>query len=102
MCGWLTTSTPTACRKESNMPEEIRAALQSIPDSIVLSHLFCTVPEVWGWREDKLMVYASEKYAWIDSTYMSLHEATAPEVQHAAKLIHAMNKEGLPEELKHV
>jgi hypothetical protein len=47
------------------------------------------------------MAYASEKYAWIDSTYMSLHEATVTEVQHAAKLIHAMNKDGLPEELNH-
>lgn len=88
------------------MPTEIRAALQSIPDSIVLSHLFCTAPEVSGWRErrhtkDKLMAYASEEYAWIDSTYMSLHEATTKEVQHAAKLIHAMNKEGLPQELNH-
>lgn len=89
------------------MPSEIRAALQSIPDSIVLSHLFCTAPEVSGWRgrrhtKDKLMAYASEKYAWIDSTYMSLHDATVIEVQHAAKLIHAMNKDGLPEALKHV
>lgn len=88
------------------MPSEIRAALQSIPDSIVLSHLFCTAPEKQGWRErrytqDKLMAYASEKYAWIDSTYMSLHNATTPEVQHAANLIHAMNKDGLPEALKH-
>lgn len=88
------------------MPSEIRAALQSIPDSIVLSHLFCTVPEKQGWLErrhtkDKLMAYASEKYAWIDSTYMTLHNATTPEVQHAAKLIHAMNKDGLPEALKH-
>ena len=48
------------------------------------------------------MAYASEKHAWIDSTYMSLHEATTPEVQHAANLIHAMNKDGLPEALKHV
>lgn len=88
------------------MPLEIRAALQSIPDSIVLSHLFCQMPGKEGWRErrhteDKLMAYASEKYAWIDSTYMSLHEATTPEVQHAANLIHAMNKDGLPEALKH-
>jgi hypothetical protein len=45
------------------------------------------------------MAYASEKYAWIDSTYMSLHEATVTEVQHAANLIHAMNKDGLPQEL---
>ena len=88
------------------MPSEIRAALQSIPDSIVLSHLFCQMPDKEGWRDrrhtkDKLMAYASEKYAWIDSTYMSLHEATTPEVQRAANLIHAMNKEGLPETLKH-
>lgn len=88
------------------MPTEIRAALQSIPDSITLSHLFCQMPDKEGWREsrhtkDKLMAYASEKYAWIDSTYMSLHEATTKEVQHAANLIHAMNKDGLPEELKH-
>lgn len=88
------------------MPTEIIAALQSIPDSIVLSHLFCQMPGKEGWRErrhteDKLMACASEKYAWIDSTYMSLHNATTPEVQHAANLIHAMNKDGLPEALKH-
>jgi hypothetical protein len=89
------------------MPSEISAALHSIPDSIVLSHLFCTVLEAPGWcksrsTKDKLMAYAREKYAWIDSAYMSLHEATIPEVQHAANLIHAMNKDGLPEALKHV
>lgn len=89
------------------MPEEIRAALQSIPDSITLSHLFCQMPKKEGFSEgryakDKLMAYASEKYAWINSTYMTLHEATTTEVQHAANLIHAMNKDGLPEELKHV
>lgn len=88
------------------MPSEIRATLQNIPDSITLSHLFCQMPDKEGWRErrytkDKLMAYASEKYAWINSTYMSLHDATTPEVQHAAKLIHAMNKDGLPKELSH-
>jgi hypothetical protein len=88
------------------MPEEIRAALRSIPDSITLSHLFCQMPKEEGFSEgrytkDKLMAYASEKYAWIDSAYMGLHDATTPEAQHAAKLIHAMNKEGMPEELKH-
>lgn len=88
------------------MPSEIKAALRSIPDSIALSHLFCQMPDKEGFTEgrytrDKLMAYASEKYAWIDSTYMTLHDATTFEVQHAAKLIHAMNKDGLPEALKH-
>lgn len=88
------------------MPSKIKAELQSIPDSITLSHFFCTVPEKPGWRErrytkDKLMAYASEKYAWVYSTYMSIHDATTKEVQHAANLIHAMNKDGLPKELSY-
>lgn len=88
------------------MPSEIKATLHSIPDSAVLSHLFCQMPDKEGFTEgrykrDKLLAYASEKYAWIDSTYMSLHEATVPEVKYAVKLIHAMNKDGLPEALKH-
>jgi len=88
------------------MPREIKAALQSIPDSAVLSHLFCQMPDKEGFTEgrytrDKLLAYASEKYAWIDSTYMSLHEATVPEVKYAVKLIRAMNEDGLPKELSH-
>lgn len=88
------------------MPIEISAALHSIQDSIVLSHLFCTVPKGLGWPErgypkDKLMAYASENYAWIDSAYMTPNSATVPEVKHAINLINAMNKDGLPQELNH-
>lgn len=82
------------------------AALHSIPNSIVLSHLFCTVPEGLGWRErkyarGKLTAYVSDNYAWIDTDYITLSSATVPEVQHAINLINAMNRDGLPEALKH-
>lgn len=88
------------------MPIEIRAALHRIQDSIVLSHLFCTVPEGLGrperrYPKDKLMAYASENYAWIDSAYMILHKATTVEAKHTINLINAINKDGLPEALKH-